>query len=170
MESKDKRSITSPINGFNGGVKTPEGKAISSQNAKKHGIFANYQTAFDDMSFDEAYALLALEYGDDTLTRQFLISQLAILFIRLRRCARFENEFLREQLNPPRYEEKVIKAAITIDNDFESVVERVLVNKGEPATIDVSSLDKLDNVYVKYEQHFLSRFCQIVQMLTRSDI
>ena len=108
MDTLDKRTISSPINGKKGGVKSDEGKAQSSQNSLKHGILANYCTSFDDTSFAEVYELFAEEYDDSTPTRKVLITQLAIIQIRLKRCARFEAEFLRHKLNPPKFEEKLV--------------------------------------------------------------
>lgn len=174
MSEKDKRSITSPVNGQKGGVRTREGKAISSQNSIKHGILTKYTNSLDDISFEDAYEKFAAEFGDDTPSRAALITQVAILFIRLRRCARFEQEFIRSKLNPPKYEKRLVKKGSTgleLD-DFSihrtpDVYESVLVDEGEPMTLPENSLEPLENIYTKYETHFLNRFCSLIELLTR---
>ncbi len=171
MEKSDKRAITSPLNGANGGVKTEEGKEISSRNSYKHGILANYSTDFDEISFEDAYDIFATEFGDDTPSRKVLISQLAILHIRLRRCARFESEFIREKLNPPKFEKRLVKKGNAFDfPDFlaPDEFEYVQVSKGDPMTLSPQTLSDLENVYTKYESQFLSRFCHVLEILTRS--
>ncbi len=176
MDAIDKRSKTSPINGKLGGVRTNEGKAISSQNSNKHGIFAKYATSMDDITYEEAYNLFADEFGDTTPTRSALISQLAIYHIRLRRCLRFESEFLKEKLNPPKFEQRLVKKGtkgqLEIDHSmFESapdIFETIMTNPGEPMTLNPDTLSALDNVYTKYETQFLSRFCNIIEFLTRT--
>ncbi len=168
MESTDKRSLTSPANGKKGGVKTVEGKAIASQNAIKHGILAKCTTSFDDVFFEDVYRSFAEEFGDETPTRKTLISQLSLLHIRLRRCARFEAEFMRAKLNPPKYERKLISKGVELDNMFADKWETTLVSPGEPMTLDPAELSDLENMYTKYETHFLSQFCRIVEYLTRS--
>lgn len=171
MEKSDKRAITSPLNGAKGGVKTEEGKEISSRNSYKHGILANYNTDLDEMTFEDAYDMFAKEFGDGTPSRKVLISQLAVLHIRLNRCARFETEYIREKLNPPKFERRLVKKGneLNISDIFTpDVYEDVLVSPGEPMTLSPQVLSDLDNVYTKYESQFLSRFCHIIDLLTRS--
>lgn len=148
MDSTDKRKFTSPKNGILGGVRTDEGKATSSKNSLKHGIFSQTNAAIDDISYDEVYAQFADEFGDETPSRQVLISQAAILCLRLRRCGRFEFEFIRSRLNP-------------LCSEFD--------DSRSPMTIQLKSLSELENVYTKYEPQFLSRFCAIISILSRSD-
>jgi hypothetical protein len=169
MDSLDKRSITSKENGKKGGVKTVEGKAISSQNAVKHGIFAKYAVELDDTTFAEAYDYYAEEFGDDTPSRAMLISQLAILHIRLRRCVRFEKEYLTAKLNPPKYEQKLVREGMNLDfAPISDEYEEVMVDPGKPMKLELSELAGLENVYVKYEGQFLNRFCSIVDFLLRT--
>ncbi|MDZ4676320.1 MAG: hypothetical protein SGI74_02330 [Oligoflexia bacterium] len=176
MDALDKRSETSPINGKNGGVKTAKGKAISCQNSTKHGIFEKYSTSMDDITYEQAYNLFADEFGDDTPSRSALIGQLAILHIRLCRCIRFESEFLKEKLNPPKFEQRLVKKGVKSEFGFDQtmfestpdVYETIMIDQGEPMTLNPDALLALENVYTKYESQFLSRFCHIVEFLTRN--
>lgn len=160
MNSRDKRAISSPINGIKGGVKSDEGKAISSQNATKHGILSKYSTSFDDISFDVAYELFANEFGDDTPSRKTLITHAAVLFIRLRRSYRFESEFVKHQLNPPIYTDKFEIGELKFEE---------LTHEGDPMTLKPGSLTDLDNLYTKYEPQFVNKFVAIVDLLTRTN-
>jgi len=168
MDALDKRKTTSPMNGKNGGVKTDEGKAISSQNALKHGIFSRFNTSFDDITFEDAYAAFAEEFGDQTTSRKVLISHLAALQIRLRRCARFETDYIRELLHPPKYEKKLIRKGLEFDTTMFDEYETVLVDPGERMTLPPECLSRLENLYSKYETQFMTQFCRIVEILTRS--
>lgn len=174
MSNKDKRSFTSALNGQKGGVRTPEGKAISSQNATKHGILSNYANALDDISYESAYEMFAEEFGDNTPSRSALISQVAVLFIRLRRCTRFENEYIQAKLNPPKYESRLVKEGTKpLLEEFNihgtpNIYETIVIDAGKPMTVPLDFLEKLDNIYTKYETHFLNRFCTLIDMLTRS--
>lgn len=174
MDTTDNRKNSSPLNGHKGGVKTPEGKAISSQNSTKHGIFARYSTSFDEVTFQDIYDHYATEFGDDSPSRAMLIRQLTVLDIRLRRCARFESEFIKEKLNPPKSERRLVKKGeppLKLDDAFfgtPDVYETVLVDKGEPMTMHPDALTGLENLYNNYEKSFLGRYCQIIEILTRT--
>ena len=169
MQPKDKRAHTSPLNGVKGGVKTDEGKEISSLNSHKHGIFSVSTSKLDDCSFDDVYEKFAAEYGESTPTRSALICQLTLLWIRLRRCVRFETEFIREKLDPPVYEQKLVKKGLDLDFPFGgNEYETVLTYKGSPITLSPEALAGLENLYFKYEGTFLRRFCQIINILTQS--
>lgn len=174
MDPTDKRKNSSPLNGLKGGVKTPEGKAISNQNSTKHGIFAKYTTSLDEINFQDLYDHYSAEFGDDSPSRAMLIRQLTVLDIRLRRCARFESEFIKEKLNPPKIERRLVKKGhqgLKLDDTFfgtPDVYETVLVDKGEPMTMHPEALTGLDNLYNNYEKTFLGRYCQIIEILTRT--
>lgn len=153
-----------------GGVRTTEGKAISRQNAVKHGIFIRYATALDDFGYEEVYSRFAEEFDDTSPSRAALISYLSVLFIRIRRCFRFESEYLKEHLNPPVHEQRLVRTGIYAFemDDLDEQYESVLVEAGEPMTLHPNSLSELDNLYTKYEAQFISRFCQIIDILSRS--
>ena len=170
MGKTDKRSITSKINGKKGGVKTPDGKEISKHNSKKHGIFSKYPTELDDETFEEVYQEYAKEFGDDSFSRSMLIRELTVLHIRLKRCNRFESEFITARLNPPKYEKRLVEKGIDFDlPDLGDKYEEVLVDPGKPMTLHPGALEGLDNIYLKYEAQFLSRYCHIINMLSQSN-
>lgn len=163
---KDKRSITSPINGQHGGVKTIEGKDISKKNSISHGIFARYSTGYDFMSFEEVYDMFAEEFGDKTPSRKTLIFQLSLLLIRLHRCARFEAEYFNQQLDPPKYETTLVKKGNVELSSFDEYESKLI--SGTLMTLEEKSLNTLKHVYHNYESQFLTRFCKLVEILTNS--
>lgn len=145
----DRRSISSPVNGQRGGVKTEEGKAISSMNSLKHGILSNYATNLDDQTFDEVYAAYASEFDDNTPSRQTLIAKLAILHIRMRRATRFESEFIRDRMGL---------------KDF----SLPFTQSTDPMSLDLCHINSLDNIYTKYEPVFLAQYLKIIEVLNKS--
>jgi len=80
-------------NGRKGGVKTPEGKALSRLNARKHGIFASALTEHDSRELHEAHAELAAWLGPEGPVEEILVEKLALAYVRLQRCARAEAEY-----------------------------------------------------------------------------
>ena len=57
--ASDKQIAANRENGKKGGVQTPEGKAVSRLNARKHGIFASALTKQDREELHAMYAEFA---------------------------------------------------------------------------------------------------------------
>ena len=68
-------------NGKLGGVKTPEGKAISCKNARKHGIFAVALTDNDAEELRDIQARLMAELRPAGLVEEMLIEKLALTYL-----------------------------------------------------------------------------------------
>ncbi|MGZ3743828.1 MAG: hypothetical protein ACXWRA_08255 [Pseudobdellovibrionaceae bacterium] len=169
METTDKKIEANRINGQKGGVKTEAGKAISSQNAVKHGIFSKITTSYDEKSYEELYKEFADEFGTETPLRRTLVEHLAITLVRINRCIRFENESLRQALNPPEFKEVVVrkpKGLLPIDDYDPGEVRRELI-KGEAATLPDDFYDNLEGVVLKYEPALWTRLTKLLEMLAR---
>jgi len=80
-------------NGRKGGVKTPQGKAISRLNARKHGIFASALTPEDAEELHGINDQLAAEIQPVGLVEEMLVEKLALTYLQLQRCARAEAEY-----------------------------------------------------------------------------
>lgn len=80
------------------GPTSPEGRAISSRNARRHGVLSEHVVATD--SERDRFAMLVHELMQEhkpaTRTEQMLVERLAVLFWRERRLAQSE----RQQLTP----------------------------------------------------------------------
>ena len=130
---KSRRRKASKENGKKGGVKTVEGKAISSRNALKHGILANALSGYDKINYETIYELLSKEFKVTKFSHEMILEQLVICYIKLGRCLRCENDLIREGTQelklPPlgvAYEDQAF-----IDEDFYKRMELVLT-KYEP--------------------------------------
>ena len=156
MEVTEKKIKANKLNGMKGGVKTPEGKNISRLNALKHGIMAKFTPEYYDLEYEQVFEMFKDQFGADTASRTVLIEQLSITYMRLRRCARFDSETIREALNPPKYE-KILR-----DVKFERLVE-----VGEPATLGIDSFNSLETVLTKYEPSLLSRLIKLIEILSQ---
>lgn len=89
-EPKDRRALTSAENGRKSrGPITPEGKARSSRNARKHGILSA-ELVIDSLGesqgeLDRLRAKLAVELAPDGLIEEMIAERILIAYWRLRR-------------------------------------------------------------------------------------
>ncbi len=164
MHTTEKQKAASQQNGSTGGVKTPEGKEVSRMNALKHGILSKLSTAYDLVSFESAYEDFAAEFGATTLSRQMLLEQLAITYVRLLRCARFESDKIRETLNPPKFKVKHVGLDLSIFDD-----ETVLVAKNDQAPLSASVMTELEPLYLRYEPQLVKRMLRLLDRLERGE-
>lgn len=81
-------------NGKKGGVKTPEGKAVSKYNAMKHGLLSE-QVLMDEENSDELLTLekrLRVELKPTSEIEFFLVDKVASSIWRLKRALSFEKD------------------------------------------------------------------------------
>ena len=88
-------------NGLKGGVKTPEGKAISRLNAYKHGIFTSGLTPEDAKALRHIEQEIAADLRPVGRVEEMLVENLALTYLRLQRCARAEAEYHIETWRAP---------------------------------------------------------------------
>ena len=70
------------MNGIRGRVKTPEGKAISRLNARKHRIFASALTEYDDEELHGIEGQLAAQLKPEGIIEEILVEKLAVTYLR----------------------------------------------------------------------------------------
>ena len=87
------RILANRENGLKGGVKTPEGKAISRLNARKHGIFASALTPEDAKGLRGIEDRLVAELKPVGAVEEMLVEKLALTYLRIQRCARAEADY-----------------------------------------------------------------------------
>ncbi len=85
------------------GPKTPEGKAVSSMNALKHGLTARRVVVLNDpdedpAQFDHLLDELIDEHQPDGVTERFLVERIATCYWRLRRALRYEAQSAADRL------------------------------------------------------------------------
>jgi hypothetical protein len=105
--SSERRLLASRHNGRLGGPKTPEGKAASCLNARKHGIFASALTQYDKEEVGAIHTELHDWMCPVGPVEEMLVEKLALTYLRMQRCARAEAEYhisiWREQTDPYRH-------------------------------------------------------------------
>jgi len=79
-------------NARKGGPKTPEGKAVSRLNARKHGIFASALTGHDADELGGIYDEFVAHIKPVGPVETALTEMVALTYLRLQRCARAEAE------------------------------------------------------------------------------
>jgi hypothetical protein len=95
----EKQVAANRLNGLKGGVKTPEGKAISRLNARKHGIFATVLTEHDAEELRGLLDELIADLKPVGILEQLLVDKLAVTYLRMRRCAKAETAYYQDQWN-----------------------------------------------------------------------
>lgn len=83
-----------------GGVKTPEGKAISRYNAQKHAILRNTITEYEEADAAEVYNDLTDDLQPRGRLQEIIVEAIASNVIRLQRIAKAETELIKETLAP----------------------------------------------------------------------
>lgn len=83
-----------------GGVKTPEGKAISRYNAQKHAILRETITEYERTDAEQMYNELSEAICPIGRLQELLVEAIASNAIRLLRIAKAETEYMKEILDP----------------------------------------------------------------------
>src|SRR5260221_10622007 len=118
--SSQKRRDASRKNGALGGPKSPEGKKISSQNARKHGLYAQSLSTENQKAYDEYRETFFLEWQPATPTEDLLVHELAMTSWHLRRLSATQNWLLEDEMAMQhdalmtRYDEEVPDAVRTM--------------------------------------------------------
>jgi hypothetical protein len=80
-------------NGRRGGPTTPQGKRRSSLNARKHGIFASVLTAEDRKELRPIHGQFRESLKPEGAVEETLVEKLAVVYLRMQRCARAEAQY-----------------------------------------------------------------------------
>ncbi len=96
----DDRALVNQRNGRLGGPKTEAGKAVSSQNARKHGILATSLSRNERKKVGMIVARFAEQLRPAGPIEEALVEKLAVCYLRLQRCARAEQEYHRAAWMP----------------------------------------------------------------------
>lgn len=155
VKKKVKKKKTSQENGKKGGVKTEEGKAVSSQNAIKHGVLSNSLSEYDKLSSIALYKRLAVEFEVETTSQRMLLEQLVLCYIKLARYSRFESEIMNE-------------AVSTIDNPNHLKLDwgdEKVTPEDAKALIDEQTFKRMELVLTRYEPQLINRLMGLIRVL-----
>ena len=92
-------------NALEGGVKTPDGKAIAKYNALKHGLLAREvvvtvgEGAEDPAEFAALSQELVSQFQPQGTVEEMLVEKIAVAYWRLRRAYRYEAGLIRQELD-----------------------------------------------------------------------
>lgn len=137
-----------------GGVKTPEGKAVSKFNAVIHGILRNSITDYEQEFYSNILEDLQDEYQPQGVIEQMLIERIAICYLKLFRVQKAETEFMKSKLKP-----KVM--------DYDISFGKVIEDGYEPKITD-AHVERLSNVYSRYETTIENRLFRAIHELERA--
>ena len=152
----DKQLVANRKNAQLGGIKTTRGKAVSKYNALRHGLLRQTLTDYEKECYLEIYADFVNEYQPVTIFEKILVERAVIYYIKLFRLQHAENEFMKSQLDPRVYEN---------DGDISNLFKGEIINEGYKAQITDQNIQKLVNVYARYEVTLENRLYKAVHEL-----
>lgn len=167
--SSHKRVSASRKNGALGGVKSLEGKSISSKNSLQFGIHSNKPNKMDLKSFNTVYSELAEKYRDTDPLRRAIITNMANIILRLDRCYFFEIDFFKQELDPPIIEKIDNPDSLEEIFNIPAKIEKI-IHEGSPMPISIEKIEKLDILYNKIEGSLISKLIKYHKALTQDDI
>lgn len=144
-----------------GGVKTPEGKAVSKYNAQKHGILRISVTDYEKEFYAQILDDLATQYEPQGIVEQILIERIAINYLKLFRVQKAETEYMKSILHP----------RVTMSDFGDSLRELTsdqLVSKGYTPKITDGVVEKLSDIYGRYETTIENRLFRALHELERA--
>ncbi len=147
-------------NAKKGGVKTSEGKAVSRWNAVQHSILKEVVSEYEQESYEGILEQLVERYRPEDILEHMLVERIGICRLRLYRAARAENEYMRSVLNPRK---------VVAENPFANLgfsLEKV-VHEGYVPLVHQEAIEKLSNVYLRYETTIENRMYKAIHELER---
>jgi len=162
VDEPSKQVIANRKNGLKGGVKTIEGKSISSLNAKVHGIFSLRIFPKEEVEFVHLHEALTEELAPQNLLERVLIERLAFHVVQMQRVSFATNEYLLHCSNP--------RQAIEIDElDISSIlgVRTEVIEEGYTPQIKDAEIERLSCLYHRYEVAVENRFYKALHELSK---
>ena len=143
----------------------PNDTSSTRYNAVKHGLLAEGVTELDKPeSFPAFCAKLEAELKPAGEIESFLVRQIALGIVRLKRVALLEAEFTTAQLNPPLTETKpsLLQTLNTMDTE-----EVVVLDHGMPSRLSAEAVDALASKFGRYETQIENRLFRHLHELER---
>jgi len=159
----NKQFNANQANSLLGGVKTPEGKNISKFNALKHGILLQSISDYEKDFYSNILEDFDKQFEPATTIEQILIERIALYYLKLYRVQKAETEFMKSKLNP-----RKTKVEGGIDVDPEGLLGKVVVvNEGYAPLITDDNVQKLTEIYARYETTIENRLFRAIHELER---
>lgn len=138
-----------------GGVKTPQGKSVSRFNARKHAILSQSLTEYDKgVDIQSFIDELVDAYGQAVGLRGILIERAAVCYLKLYRIQVSETEHIKATLDP-----RIVTEGLKWDT------LEVVKNEGYTPLVSAESVERLVNIYGRYETTLENRLFRILHAL-----
>jgi hypothetical protein len=160
-EISEKQLEANRENSKKGGVKTPEGKAVSKYNALKHGILKEVVSEYEQDFYEDIIERLEDQFQPVGVLEKMLVDRIGVYYLKLYRAAKAENEFMRSALNPRKV---IIKDLIGGDMNF---TEEIVENEGYTPLIGQEEVETLAGTYLRYETTIENRLYKALHELQR---
>ena len=158
-ETSSKQNEANRENGKKGGVKTPEGKAVSKYNALKHGILKEVVSDYEQSFYEDITERLNDQFNPVGVLEKILVDRIGVYYLKLYRVAKAENEYMKSVLNPH-------KSYVRELMGFETT-ETVVENEGYTPVVNMFAVEKLSDTYLRYEITIENRLYKALHELQR---
>jgi len=123
-----KQLLANKNNSKNGGVKTEEGKLVSSKNALKHGCLSQQILPDELERYQELYDELVVEMEPESILERIMIERIATHVLQLNRISFAKTEFVNVCANPGKFkdsfEDFMPNRVVTIEEPYEPKVKQ----------------------------------------------
>lgn len=163
--TSNKQYKANQINSLLGGVKTPEGKNISRFNAFKHGILLQSISDYEKGFYSNILEDFQIQFEPTNSIEQILLERIALYYLKLYRVQKAETEFMKAMLNPSKFK---TTGGIDLDKDIEAVLgKKSVISEGYKPKITDETIQKLTEIYARYETTVENRFFRAIHELER---
>jgi hypothetical protein len=146
--------------------KTEEGKAISAQNSRKHGLLASSLTDYDRLAVNELLEELEEEFGDGSVATKMVIEQLVLTYLKLARCNQFQAEVINEKIHPTEKEYIPGVADKLLNSVHDDLGGKVEVKKqGFSSQITEEQFKRVELIITRYEPQLVNRMLKLINYL-----
>lgn len=147
-----------------GGPQTEEGKAITRYNAATHGILRDTLTDYEKGVELGVLDNLRGESTDGSALEQLLLERIAVHYVKLRRVAKAEREFVQSMLDP-RIVTRVRTDSLAVFEQGLATYEDTVENEGYTPQMSAEAVERLYSVYARYETSIENRFFRAIREL-----
>ncbi len=141
-----------------GGPQTEAGIAVSKLNALSHGILRETLTEYEQGVEGGLLDDLEQEYQPTSTIEKMLLERIATSYVKLRRVAKAEKEFIQSVMDPHIVAEEPISPEL-------SFMHTVVKRKGYIPQVGDEAVNRLLSVYGRYETNLENRFYRAIHEL-----
>lgn len=147
-----------------GGIKTEAGKEISKFNALDHGLLRQTLTEYEKDFYLGIYADFVEQYQPVTLFEKILVERATIYYLKLFRVQKAEQEYMKATMNP-----RIVESNNGLPNLTELLgVKENVVNEGYIQKLTEENVQKLADIYTRYEVTIENRFFKVIHELEKA--